>query len=239
MVQAAISRGITALGFSDHSYDPFFHGYGLSPQGTLDYISEVRRLKDKYKDTIDIYLGIEQDYYSPPPDDGFDYIIGAVHCISAGGEYVPIDFGPEAQRQMVDQYFNGDYYAMAERYFETVAKLAEQKLDIIAHFDLVTKYNLNGNLFDESHPRYVTAAITAMEALLKRHHLFEINTSQMFRINKPEPYPSVFLLKELAKRGGEVILSSDSHNAESLCYKFREMEALAESMGLRVVDSPL
>ncbi|MCL2408387.1 MAG: histidinol-phosphatase [Oscillospiraceae bacterium] len=239
MVQAAISRGLTALGFSGHSHEP--SGYGMNPQATIDYMHEVTLLKEKYKGRIDIYLGIEQEYYTdrPPPPKGLDYVIGAAHILKIGEEFISVDYGVAGQLRTVEQYFNGDFYAMAEAYFETVAMLAERDFDIVAHFDLVTKYNLNGRLFDESHPRYVTAAITAMDELLKRHRLFEINTRAMYSQGKPEPYPSVFLLKELAKRGGEVILSSDSHDAESLCYKFREMEALVKSCGLRVVQQPM
>jgi len=105
--------------------------------------------------------------------------------------------------------------------------------DIIAHFDLITKYNMNGSLFDESHPRYVSAALGAMGEILRSCRLFEVNTGAMYRFGKPEPYPSAFLLGELCKRGGEVIITSDSHDAESICYKYGEMRELLKSCGYK------
>jgi len=57
----------------------------------------------------------------------------------------------------------------------------------------------------------------------------------MYRFNKREPYPSVFLLKELQKRGGEVILSSDSHDAQSLCHKFGAMQQLVQACGFKYI----
>jgi len=234
MVKAAIAQGCTALGFSGHSYEPIDDEMPcMSRDGTREYMREVTRLREKYAGEIEIFLGIELDYYSDWPTEGFDYILGAVHYVKVGEDYVAVDDGATAQHRAAQTYFGGDYYAMAERYFETVAKI--DKADIIGHFDLITKYNFDGKLFDESHPRYVTAALTAMDEVLKSHRLFEVNTGAMFRLGRPEPYPSLFLLRELQKRGGEVILSSDSHEAESLCYKFIEMRDLLRGIGFKYV----
>jgi len=233
MVKAAIAHGCAALGFSGHSYEPIDELTCMSRDGTFEYMREIKQLREKYAGEIDIFLGIEQEPYYGRPTEGFDYIIGAVHYVKVGEGYVSVDDGAEAQRRAVYTYFGDDYYAMAERYFETVAKI--DTADIIGHFDLITKYNFDGKLFDESHPRYVDAALSAMDEVLKSHRLFEVNTGAMFRFGKLEPYPSAFLLRELHKRGGEVILSSDSHDAESLCYKFDEMRDLLRGIGFKYV----
>jgi histidinol-phosphatase (PHP family) len=74
-----------------------------------------------------------------------------------------------------------------------------------------------------------------MEQILKSHRLFEVNTGAMARLGNAEPYPSAYLLKELQKRGGEVILSSDCHSTEALCYKFGEVRELLKACGFRYV----
>jgi len=234
MVAAAIQKGCGSFGFSGHSYAPFDEKHCMSPENTLRYISDIGLLKEKYADRIELFLGIEQEYYSDEIPGGVDFIIGAVHYIKNGGAMVCIDGGEEGQKQECDTNYGGDYYAMAEGYFATVADVAvKTNADIIAHFDLVAKYNMSGSLFDESHPRYVNAAMDAMDEILKSCRLFEVNTGAMFRFGKPEPYPSVFLLKELFRRGGEVIITSDSHVAESICYKFGEMRDLLKSCGFK------
>lgn len=237
MIKAAIERGYDSIGFSEHSYIPFItEEYSMSRDTAHEYICEINALKEKYKDQIEIFLGIEQDYFTAGKPEGFDYIIGAVHHVKTGEHYVTVDAGKKRQKQMVDTYYGGDYYAMAEAYYATIASIVEKtNADIIGHFDLVTKYNSDSGQFDETHPRYVSAAIGAMEEILKSRKLFEVNTGAMFRLNKLEQYPSAFLLKELNKRGGEVILSSDSHDAESLCYKFGEMQELLRTCGYRYI----
>ena len=230
MVTAAIGKGLTALGFSEHCH-AYYAEYNPSREEILEYMREVLELREKYADKIEIFLGIEHEVDADWLPDGFEYIIGAAHDIKIGDEFVSVDYGAEGQRRAAEQYFGGDYYAMAEAYFETTARI--KNADIIAHFDLITKYNLNGGLFDESHPKYVAAAISAMDEILKTQNLFEVNTGAMYRVGKTEPYPSAFLLKELYNRGGEVILSSDSHDGASLCYKFDEMKELLRHIGFR------
>ena len=234
MVLAAISKGCGSFGFSGHSYAVFDEKCCMSLENTSRYMREIGLLKEKYADRIELFCGIEQEYYADEITQGVDYIIGAVHFTKKGDAFVCIDGGAEGQKQECDKYYGGDYYAMAEDYFETMADVAVRtNADIIAHFDLVTKYNSGEKLFSESHPRYVDAAISSIREILKTHKLFEVNTSVMYRFGKPEPYPAVFLLKELLAHGGEVILSSDSHNAESICKKFDDAKELLKSCGFK------
>jgi histidinol-phosphatase (PHP family) len=190
-------------------------------------------LKEKYGGEIELYFGIEQDYYSDGPPVGFDFVIGSVHYLKVGDKFVSVDDGPRSQKLAVDTFFGGDYYAFAEEYYATLADIAKTGADIVGHFDIVTKYNFSGSLFDETHPRYIDAALGAMDEILKKNKLFEVNTGAMYRLGKPEQYPSTFLLRELRKRGGEVILSSDSHDAESICWKFDEMRELLVACGFK------
>lgn len=236
MALSAIEKGCGSFGFSGHSHAAFDAKHSMSEDDTKKYISEVTQLKEKYAGQIELFLGIEQEYYAAPIADGFDFMIGAVHYIKKDGQLVCVDNGPNRQQAAVDHHFGGDFYAMAELYFETVSNaVTETKADVVAHFDLISKYNFDGNLFDEAHPRYVAAAISAMDEILKSCRLFEINTGAMYRFGKPEPYPSVFLLKELRRRGGEVIISSDSHNVESICFRYGDMLELAGHCGFKRV----
>jgi histidinol-phosphatase (PHP family) len=205
-------------------------------EDTPFYISEINALKDKYKDSINVYLGLEMDYFTDNIPDGMDYIIGAVHHVEKDGNYITIDGSAEHLHKMATIHFSGDYYAMAESYYETVANVVPKTgADIIGHFDLIAKNNANGSMFDETHPRYISAAISAMEKVLEKCKIFEINTGAMYRRGAPTPYPAMHLLKELQKRGGEVILSSDSHTAQSLYYKFDEMYKLVKSCGFKYI----
>ena len=234
MVLAAIAKGCDSFGFSGHSYAPFDNYGCMTVEGTANYFRECAELKEKYAEKIDIFTGIEQEHLVDPLPGNVDFIIGGIHYLFEDGNYVCVDAGAEGQQQAVDTFYGGDYYTFAETYFSVLpAALVQVNANIVAHFDIVTKYNFNGCCFDEAHPRYVAAALDAMDKVLKNHRLFEVNTGAMYRLGRPEPYPSVFLLKELRKRGGEVILTSDSHDAGSICYKFDEMRELLKTCGFR------
>jgi len=232
MIKAALNKGCAALGFSEHSHLEFDEKYAMSQAATREYADEIIRLKNKYAGVIDIYLGLERDYFSEIERDvTFDYVIGSVHYIN---EDICVDNGAKNQVRIAKEYYGGDYLSVTEDYYMTVADVAKKtKSDIVGHFDLVTKYNFEGSLFDDMHPRYISAALDAMDEILKNCNLFEVNTGAMYRIGKTEPYPSPFLLRELCKRGGEVILASDSHDAESICWKFDEMRRLLKECGFK------
>ena len=51
----------------------------------------MERLKEKYKNEIQIYLGIEEDMHGQVNRADFDYIIGSSHYIRLGGHYYPLD----------------------------------------------------------------------------------------------------------------------------------------------------
>ena len=220
MVQAAIAGGMTTLGFSDHAYTFFDTSYCISKEKLPAYRAEISALKKKYAGQIEILLGIEQDLYSGEPTDGYDYVIGSVHYIRCGESFIPVDATPEALTDAVRRYFGGDIYALAEAYYEAVACLAELRPDIIGHFDLISKFNEGGRLFDESHPRYTAAWQQAAERLLQAGIPFEINTGAMSRGYRTAPYPAAPIRAWLADRGARFLWSSDSHRAETLCFGF-------------------
>ena len=64
-VKAAIDAGYSVLGFSDHApYKHISHPRARMEYEQLDdYISSILFLKEKYKDQIDIRLGLETEWY--------------------------------------------------------------------------------------------------------------------------------------------------------------------------------
>ena len=232
MIKAAIQMGGDSIGFSEHSYVPFDEEYSMSLDDTPLYINEINALKKKYEGTIEVFLGMELDYFTAKIPEGLEYTIGTVHHVEKEGKYITVDGWTEHLIKMNNEHFGGDFYALAESYYKTVADVAQKtNADIVGHFDLVMKNNPDNCLFDDKHPRYISAALKAMDKVLDKCRLFEVNTGAMFRRGIPEPYPSVYLLKELQKRGGEVIITSDSHTADSLFFKFDEIKELLKSCG--------
>lgn len=240
MVQAAIAKGFTRLGFSGHCYNDFrpqdTEVWCMKPEQIADYQTEVRAMAEKYREKIEIFCGVEQDFCSSASTEGFGYIIGSVHYAEKNGQYYCVDESPEALAEAIREGFGGNPYALTKRFFEMEAEVIQKtKGDFIGHFDLVTKFNEGNRFFDPMDKRYQDAAIEAMEVLLETGRPFEINTGAIYRGCRTEAYPSVQLLRELHKRGGEILLSSDSHDGNSIGFRFAEAAEMAREIGFRKV----
>ena len=234
MAEAAIEKGMQTLGFSMHSYTSFDLSCCPSEKAVDDYRREIDRIKEKYKDKIQILCGIEQDFYSDSAAEGFDYVIGSVHYVKCKDGYYAVDDTQQIFQEAAEKCFNSDYYSLCERYFETVSQVTEKTgADIIGHFDLVCKFNKDGRFFDESHPRYIAAYTKAVKALVKAGKPFEINTGALSR-GYGKIYPSPAILKCIYENGGTVILSSDSHKKETLCFKFEKTAQIARQIGFKL-----
>ena len=77
IVLAAIENGFVAIGFSDHGFTNYDLRYCMKDQ--TGYVNEIKKLKEKYKNQIQIYLGVEEDAFHPLNRNDFDYIIGSCH----------------------------------------------------------------------------------------------------------------------------------------------------------------
>ena len=237
VVQAALSLGMSCLGFSAHSCVSFDPGYCLSPASTSAYRAEILRLRERYRGRIRILLGIEQDYDSEPPTESWDYVIGSVHYLHLGGSYIPVDHRPETLADAAARYFGGDMLGLCEAYYDRLGNVAERThCNLIGHFDLITKFQEKAPLFDETSPRYVAAWQRAADRLLESGVPFEVNTGAMSRGYRSSPYPSDAILRYLKDRGARFVLSGDSHQARYLCWDFDAQEKRLGEMGITLTE---
>ena len=237
MAAGAVKAGCASLGFSEHSpmpapADP--DGWSMKAERVGDFRTEILRLKDIFDGQLEIFLGLEQDMDSLEPVGKFDYLIGSVHGVWVGKEYISVDAGPGLFDQAVRDYFGGDCLAFAKAYYQRVAEVAAKtKCQIVGHFDLITKNNEACCRFDESAPSYYSASMEALEAVMERDVIFEINTGAMSRGYRTAPYPSPALLRAIQERGGRICITSDSHSADSIVYAFPLAAELAKSCGFQ------
>ena len=219
IVNRAIALGMDEIGFSSHSE------YCAKPEA---YRQAINELKEKYEDKISIKLGIEYDYFSDIDTTPYDYVIGGVHYLEVGGQKFPLDHAKELFLPLADKYYGGDFYSLCEHYYETVSKIYEKTgCDIVAHFDLITKFNEDDTIFDTTHPRYVKAAKEALDVLTKKPVIFEINTGAIARGYRTSAYPAQNLLDIILKSGCDTILSSDCHNMDFLTESFDKYRSFA------------
>lgn len=231
IADAAVQKGFRTLGMSDHSYTAFDPTFCMK-DGVFDrYVEKVNECKAKYAGTLDIFCGMELDYYSENiPTDRLDYIIGSVHYVKRGGVYYGVDHSAEGEKQGIDEGCGGDVHLYIREYYRNICDhIAKNPVNVVGHFDVLTKFGL----IDEEDPAYRREALAAADYAIERGVIIEINTGAVFKKLKKNPYPNAFILKHICEKGGRVCIDSDSHIIDSLDFYFEESCALMKACGFR------
>lgn len=234
IVRYAIEQGFFAIGFSGHGYTPYDDRYCM--RDTAGYIAEVRRLQAAYREKIQIYLGVEEDAFSPVSNrEDFDYIIGSCHYFYEGGMYYPIDSDLSYFKRCLSLYHE-DVTLMAHTYYAAFCRYIEaRRPDVIGHFDLLTKFEDITPPTFTGDPEYRRIADAAIDRVLSTGAIVEVNTGAISRGLRKAPYPSDELLHTILRRGGRVTLSSDSHCLKTLTAGFDEAKSRLHDIGFRDV----
>jgi histidinol-phosphatase (PHP family) len=229
-VKAAISRGLTEIGISDHS--PLYYLDGNDPipgqamaKNELDqYVEEVLSLKARYAGQINVKLGLESDYiesmeafyadiFAKYP---FDYVIGSVHQVFDSHVY-------DHRRWSAKP----DPMSIYAEYYRLVAKSARSGLfDILGHTTAILAYS----------PRPIPAEIEALQdealaAIRESDVCVEVNTSG-YRKMRTEPFPSPRMIDKAVELGIPLTFSSDSHRPDEVAHAREQTEALFVARGV-------
>ncbi len=233
-VEKAVALGLAAVAITDHI--PF---YWLPPQAhdpTLamaseelpSYVESVLALKEKYRGTVEVLLGIEADYVEGHEEKladlleryPFDVVLGSVHWLD--GLWVDAPSSLRLYQQGADQV-----EAIWEKYWQKLEKAIRTGLfDIMAHLDLPKKFGF----FPEK--PFTDLESRVLEALAVTGTAVEVSTAGR---RKPvgEDYPSPALLHRLVAAGVPFVLSSDAHAPEEVGFGFQEAVSRLLAFGVR------
>ncbi|KAJ2063613.1 hypothetical protein GGI17_001549 [Coemansia sp. S146] len=245
VVKAAISKRMLVLGLSEHI--PRSRAQDLYPEeGDMtthdlhkvfsDYVTEARRLRDKYSDQIEILIGAETEYITSTTLEevknlqskyALDYLVGSLHHI----DEMPLDFSQEKYERLVD-HFNGDRAAMFSRYFDQQLELLQAlQPTVIGHFDLVRIF----------HPQTLEdpLAIAEVRERASRNIDYAISYGAIFEVNSRawkkglrDAYPQRDLLREILNKGGRITISDDSHGAGDVCMYYDRLLGYLRELGV-------
>lgn len=232
MLLEAIKKGFVSLGFSGHSHTSFDSGWCMTEENTGKYIKTVLSLRKKYEGAIDVLLGTERDFFADKDGDKYDYVIGSSHYVKVGDEYLTVDKSAAEQKRIINEYFDADTFSFIKAYYLQEAEIVK-KTDcrIIGHFDLVTKFNENGNMFDEESDTYKKTVYEALEEIVVSKPFFEVNTGAMTRGYRTRPYPADFIIDYVSEHGCGLVLTSDCHRKALLGGCFAETEQRLRARG--------
>ncbi len=229
MTEEAVRNGFSILGFSGHG-TAFCDTSCMSEENTKLYVNEIRRLRQLYRDQIQIYLGIEEDIIQRIPDRSpYDFVIGSVHFVVKDGKVWPIDYSREVFAQMLEA-FDNDFIKLADAYYSSIRRMKDYpEISVIGHLDLLTKYNEDESFVRFDDPQYVKTACDTIDAL--QNIPFEVNTGAIARGYRRTPYPYVNLLKYMQEKGVRILLNSDCHDRTKLECFFPEALQMIRKCG--------
>ena len=235
MVRSAFFKKLSAVGLSVHS--PIEgETWTISTSDLKEFLQEADRLKTEYHSRITVFCGVEYDLRSELDLSVFDYVIGSLHATQTPDGAFDTDNTAQIAWQGIDRFFGGDADAAAEAYFAQYQAMAKNpEIDIVGHFDLLTKFDEQGRLYDETSSRYLEAAYSAMRTLAEAGKIFEINSGAISRGYRSTPYPAKHLLEYLCGIGGKICLTSDAHRKKDVGFAFAQSLEIAKSCGFNEI----
>lgn len=229
-VEQAIQGGITTLGFSDHVPYPFVSdhvsGIRMSLAETSEYVESLCRLREEYKDQIDIRIGFEveydprsffrlQEFLDPFP---YDYMIQGQHFLDMDQETVYCGV-PTADEQIIAGYAERVIEGMQSGYFLYTA-----------HPDLIY-YTGDEKIYE----RYMRPVCQAAK---RYRRPLEIN---LLGILEGRHYPSDRFFRIAGEEGCEAVIGYDAHKPEVLNDEalYQRGVRFAQQWGLQLTEQPL
>jgi len=247
-VKVAIDRNFIEIGISDHFPleviidDPQFNDIikraSMELKEFPNYIKEIKRLKEKYKNKIKIRISTEINFATPgraltsqkkvlePFMDDYDYLLAAIHDIK-WHESPVIIIDPREGSEALKKY--GTEKITLE-YIKKLIKLVDADyFDVIAHFDN------HRVLFRPNTPTYSQNTwqklLDLLDKIKHRGMAIEINTSGTLK-KIGSQFPSDEIAKEIIQRDIPLLLGSDAHRPENIGYQFEEFLEKAKKWGL-------
>jgi histidinol-phosphatase (PHP family) len=245
-IKAAIDKNLEEIGISDHFPlgavidDPEI--LELLKKASMDveefprYIKEIKGLKEKYKNKINIQLSTEVTFYTPgralsrqkevlkPFIDDMDYLIGAIHDIKwHESPVIPIYEGSNVLREYGENKIILEYVNKLSRLVDT------NFFDVIAHFDF---YRI---LIPPNNPKYSQyiwqKLLDLLDKIKNKDMAVEINTSGFLK-GIGSQHPDDEIIKEMIQRDIPLLLGSDAHRPDHVGYMFEEIIEIARKFGL-------
>jgi histidinol-phosphatase (PHP family) len=236
-VEDCISRNVKSMGFSSHAPLTPDRFWTIKNSNLKNYIKHISKLKEKYRNQLQVFVGLEADYipgelrFNNFRKLGVDYIIGSNHLIGKGkdGQYKRVE--DIEVGDITDENRN----AVVENYFKAICKMVElEKPDIIGHFDTIKKINLHDNYFREDEIWYRAAVMQALKYISPTNTIIEVNTSYIAE-SIDFLFPSPWILEESFKLGIPVTLSSDAHSPENVIFGFSKAAEILLNIGYKEI----
>jgi histidinol-phosphatase (PHP family) len=219
----------------------------MSKEDLPEYIEEINRLKHKYAETIEIYLGLEIDYLDKTYNASteyfqsmpLDYSISSIHflqwqeplleenMVCIDGSYTDFENG-------VNKHYGGSIRRITEHFFESSVSMIESGgFDIVGHID---KIYMNGSRhpdFDIHADWYRKPFLGLLDLIAEKGFIVEVNCKN--KTKKGQTYPHIESYGELKKRHIPVMVNSDCHYPDLVNDGREDTLALLKNAGYHTI----
>ncbi len=249
MIEAAIKHGLKTYCVTEH-YDLGHHiydhkgeeGYSYGDMSREEvsalfvcdcesYIKKHAQLKEKYRDDIELLLGIEVGMQEDLCDKflalvkkyPFDFVIGSAHEVGGMDPYYAKFLRGRTQKEAFRFYFEGTL---------RLAKACSPVFDTLAHPDYGLRYHHSEDfVFD--YADYADILDELLKFLIENKKALECNTGS-FSYFKDDNQPIAQILSRYAQLGGSLVtIGSDAHTPDAVARHFERAEKLLPSCGIK------
>lgn len=231
-IDTAIRLGFEEISFTEHAplptqfVDPTpDQDSGMNLEQLDLYLSDLQKLKHKYKANIKINIGLEVDYIVHFEQETTKFLneygrflddsILSVHFLYHEDQYYCLDYNDEEFANIVSVFGNTEkvykaYYQLLKK--SVLIDLGSYKPKRIGHMTLVRKFHKKFRC-DNS---FKGDICTILDLIKNANMALDYNGAG---VNKPlcqEPYPSNWVVQEANKRKIPLIYGSDAHRSRDL-----------------------
>ena len=234
-IRAALSLGLSSVCFTEHlDMDwPYQNTPDLEP-GTFDldlaaYRQEYLRLRDKYRDRLHIFYGVElglqphlgdrlKAFAAAHPE--FDFILGSTHVSRQMDPYYSIFFEGRTEEEAYRTYFTDSLLSLR----------AFHQIDSYGHMDYVVRYGPNQDRF-YSYERYQDVIDPILELLLEHDIALEVNTAGLSK-GLSQCNPCTGIIRRYRQMGGrKITVGADAHAPAGVAAGFDTAAAILTEAG--------
>lgn len=247
-IKVAIEKNLAEIGIADHfpfgavtddpQYTELFKTISMTVDEFPNYIQEIKDLREKYRDKIDVkistevafitsgkHLDLQKKVLEPFLND-FDYLLCGIHELKFDSLPV-IPFADGKGAEVLGTH--GDNKIHFEYIKKMTALVESGYFDIIAHLDN-HKFLWLPNEPQYSEPVW-QALMDLLDKIKSRGMAVEINMSGTVKGGLSQ-FPSDSIIKAMIQREIPLTLSSDAHRPENIGYQFDEFITKAKKWGL-------
>lgn len=227
-IERALQGGLKILGFSDHTPylfpGDYYSNFRMFPDQLPDYVETLEKLRQEYKDRIELHIGLEVEFYPHLFGKLMDYLKGfPIEYILLGQHFLGDEQGEPASAhrtsdpQILDRYVG-----------QVIDGMQTGLFTYLAHPDVI-HYVGDDALYEKQMRRLCRAANDC-------HMPVEIN---FLGISGNRSYPNETYWRIAGEEGCRVVLGCDAHETQQVWHPetLAKGEAIARRYQLNVLET--